>query len=119
LGVPYALVLAVLAGLFEIIPVFGPTLSAIPAVAVALVDGGLALGLGVVVIYVIIQQFENHLIYPLVVTKVVGVPPILVIIALIVGWQLAGFLGILLSIPFAAAAQELLGDIQKRRLREV
>lgn len=115
LGVQYALVLAVLAGLFEIIPVFGPTLSAIPAVAVALVDGGIGLGIGVVVLYVIIQQFENHLIYPLVVTKVVGVPPILIIIALIVGAQLAGFLGIVLSVPVAAAVQELVKDIERRK----
>lgn len=115
LGVPYALVLAVLAGLFEIIPVFGPILSAVPAVIVAFGTGGLSLALLVVALYVIIQQFENHLIYPLVVTKVVGVPPLLVILALIIGAQLAGFLGIILSVPFAAAIQEVIRDLEKRR----
>lgn len=115
LGVKYALVLAVLAALFELIPVFGPILSAIPAVIIAFVDGGLTLGILVIALYVIIQQFENHLIYPLVVTKVVGVPPLLVIIALIVGAQLAGFLGIILSVPIVAVIQELIHDMQTRR----
>ncbi len=115
LGVKYALLLAVLAAIFEIIPVFGPILAAIPAVGVALVDGGLTLGLLVAGLFLIIQQFENHLIYPLVVTKVVGVPPLLVILALIVGAQLAGFLGVILSVPIAAAIQEFVGDLERAR----
>jgi predicted PurR-regulated permease PerM len=116
IGVEHALVLAVLAGLFEIIPVFGPTLSAIPAVAIGFSGGGVGIGLFVVALYVIIQQFENHLIYPLVVTKVVGVPPLLVILALIIGAQVAGFLGILLAVPIAAAVQECVADLDQRRL---
>ncbi len=115
LGVKYALLLAVLAAIFEIIPVFGPILAAIPAVGVALVDGGVTLGLLAAGLFVIIQQFENHLIYPLVVTKVVGVPPLLVILALIVGAQLAGFLGVILSVPVAAAIQEFVKDLEKQR----
>jgi len=115
LGVEHALVLAVIAAAFEIIPVFGPTLSAVPAVMIAFVDGGGTLGLLTIALYVIAQQFENHLIYPLVVTRVVGVPPLLVIIALLVGAQLAGFLGILLSVPAVAVIQELVSDLQRRR----
>jgi predicted PurR-regulated permease PerM len=115
LGVPYALALGVLAGVFELIPVFGPILSAIPAVALAFSGGGLPLAIIVVGFYIIIQQFENHLIYPLVVTKVVGVPPVLVILALLVGAKLAGILGILLSVPVAAALQELFNDFGKSK----
>lgn len=115
LGVKHALVLAVVAAAFELIPVFGPTLAAAPAVMVAFVDGGVTLGLLVIGAYVIIQQFENHLIYPLVVTKVVGVPPLLVILALIVGGKLAGFLGIVLSAPVAAILQEVFNDIEVSR----
>ena len=115
LGVKYALLLAVLAALFELIPLFGPILSAIPAVLIALTSGGLTLALFVVGLYLIIQQFENHLIYPLVVTKVVGVPPLLVILALIIGAQLAGFLGVILAVPAATVVQELVKDIQKNR----
>jgi len=114
-GVPYALLLAILAAMFELIPIFGPILAAIPAVIIAFITGGAQLGIMVIVIYIIIQQFENHLIYPLVVKKVVGVPPLLVILALIIGAQLAGFLGIILSVPVAAAIQELVSDIERER----
>lgn len=113
LGVEYALFLAVLAALFELIPVFGSILAAIPAVAVAFAGGGTGLALVVAGLYVIINQFQANLIYPLVVQKVVGVPPLLVILALIVGAQLAGFLGIILSVPAAAVLQELVSDVQR------
>lgn len=116
LGVPHALLLAVIAACFELIPVFGPILAAVPAVAIAFVEGGPTLGFLAIGLYVIAQQFENHLIYPLVVTRVVGVPPLLVILALIIGAQLAGFLGILLAVPVAAIIQELAGDIRDRRI---
>lgn len=115
LGIPYALVLAVIAGTMELIPVFGPILAAIPAVAIAFVNGGPAIALIVVALFLIIQQFENHLIYPLVVTKVVGVPPILVILALLIGAKLAGILGILLAVPIVAAVQEVFNDMEKAR----
>ena len=118
LGVKHALVLAVIAGCFEIIPVFGPILSAVPAVVIAFVSGGVTLGIFTVALYVIAQQFENHLIYPLVVTRVVGVPPLLVILALIIGAQLAGFLGIILSVPIAATLQELAHDIESGKLAQ-
>lgn len=119
LGVPHALLLAVLAALFELIPVFGQILAAIPAVLLAFGGGGVTLSLLVVGLYVIVQQFENHLIYPLVVKKVVGVPPLLVILALIVGAEIAGFLGILLSVPIAAVIQEFVVDVQKTKEREL
>jgi len=114
-GVPYALLLAILAAIFELIPIFGPILAAIPATIIAFASGGVSLGVFVIGLYLIIQQFENHLIYPLVVKKVVGVPPLLVIIAIIIGAKLAGFLGIILSVPVAAAVQELVADIQKNK----
>ncbi|MDO8514620.1 MAG: AI-2E family transporter [bacterium] len=116
IGVKHALLLAVIAALFEIIPVFGPILAAVPAVMIGFVDGGFAIGGLVIALYVIFQQFENHLIYPLVVTRVVGVPPLLVILALIMGAELAGFLGIILSVPVAATIQELARDIESGRL---
>lgn len=114
IGVKHALLLAVLAALFELIPVFGPVLSSIPAIASGFSDGGLTTALIVGGLYVVIQQFENHLIYPLVVNKVVGVPPLLVILALIAGGTLFGFLGVLLAVPIAAALMEFTTDIQRR-----
>ena len=116
LGVRYAFLLAFLAAVFEIIPLFGPVLSAIPAVLISFTDGGLTLALIVVGLYVVIQQFENQLIYPLVVRKVVGLPAILVIIAIIIGAQLGGFLGLILSVPIAAVAKEYVDDVQKKKM---
>jgi predicted PurR-regulated permease PerM len=119
LQIPFALVLAFIAAMAELIPVFGPIIAGVTAVAVAagteptstvlLVGGG----------FVVLHELEANLIYPLVVKKVVGVPPLLVILALIAGGQLAGFLGILLSVPLAAAVQEFVSDIQKKKEREL
>lgn len=116
LGIPNAFLLAILAALFEIIPVFGPILSSIPGILVAFSLGGLTKGLLVAGFYIIVQQFENHLIYPLVVRKIIGVSPILVILAMIIGAKLAGFLGILLSVPLATALVEYLDDFQKNKI---
>src|SRR3989339_60405 len=112
-GVKYAFLLAVLAAVLELIPLFGPIIAAIPAILIAVTDGGTTQGLIIAGFYIIIQQFENHLIYPLVVKKVVGVPPLLVILALIIGAKLAGFLGIILSVPLAAALMEFISDVEK------
>jgi predicted PurR-regulated permease PerM len=115
LGVEYALLLAIFAGLMELIPVFGSFVAAVPGIIVALVSGDLTLAVMVAGLYLVVNQFQAHLIYPLVVKKIVGVAPILVIIALIAGGQLAGFLGVLLSVPIAAVIQEFVNDVQKRR----
>jgi len=114
LRVPYALTFALLAAVFELIPIFGPVLASIPPIAIAFLQSP-SLALAVVALYVIIQQFENHLIYPLVVRKTVGVPPIITILALLAGAQLGGFFGILLSIPIVAVLYEFLGDIEKEK----
>jgi len=114
LGVRHAFLFAILAAVFELIPLFGPILASIPAIAIGFIDGGLTLALIIAGIYIIIQQFENHLIYPLVVNKVVGVPVLLVILALIVGAQLAGFLGLILAVPLATVLMEFTNDIRKR-----
>jgi predicted PurR-regulated permease PerM len=117
LGVPYALLLAVLAGVFELIPVFGQFLAAIPAIAIGFGAGGPTEGLLVLGLYVLVQQFEAHLIYPVVVKKVVGVPPLMVILALLVGFKLFGFLGVLLSVPIAGAIQEFFSDVDREKTR--
>ncbi|MEY2664820.1 MAG: hypothetical protein RIT04_628 [Candidatus Parcubacteria bacterium] len=115
----HALLLASIAAICELIPIFGPIIAAIPAVIIGYVEGGpehgLTKALTVIVIYVIIHQFENHLLYPLVVKKIVGVSPILVILALVVGVKLAGFLGAVLSVPIAAAIMEYVSDIEREK----
>ncbi len=114
LGIKFAFTLAVLAAAAELVPIFGPILAAIPAVIFGFVQGP-TVGFMTLGLYIIIGQFENHLLYPLVVKKIVGVPALLVILSLIVGGTLAGFLGILLSVPIAAALMEFLDDIGKKK----
>jgi len=118
LKVPYALTFALLAAVFELIPIFGPIMASIPPIAIAFLMSP-SLGLSVLILYVIIQQFENHLIYPLVVRKTVGVPPIITILALVVGAKLGGFFGILLSIPIIAVLMEYLNDVEKQKKKKI
>ncbi len=116
-GLPYALLLAVFTALAEIIPIFGSLIAGAAAAVVGYSAGGIALSAIVVGLYVVVNQFETNLIYPLIVKKVVGVPPLLVILALIAGGTLAGFLGVLLSVPVAAVALEFISDFDKRKRR--
>jgi len=118
LGVPYAFLLAVFSAVAELVPVFGSFIAAAPALALAFSSGGVPTLVLVAGGYLIINLLQSNLMYPLVVKKVVGVPPLLVILALIAGAQLAGFLGVLLSVPIAAAIQELVNDVIKGKERE-
>jgi predicted PurR-regulated permease PerM len=115
LGVPYALLLALCAGLFELVPLFGSILSAVPAVALAFLSGGTGVALAVIVLYLVVNQVQSNIIYPLVVQKTLGVSPVVVILAILAGGQIAGFLGILVAVPLVAALQEYVQDIQKGR----
>lgn len=112
-GIPYALLLAIFTAMLMLIPIFGSILSAIPPIILAYSTGGFSLALIIAAFYAVINQFEAHIVHPLVVNKVVGIPPLLVILALIIGGELAGFLGILLAIPFAAALREFINDYDK------
>jgi predicted PurR-regulated permease PerM len=114
-GIKHPLLLAALSAVFELIPVVGMTISAIPAFFLAFLDGGIGLGLIVIGIYIFIQQIEAHIIYPIVVKKIIGVPPLLVIIALVAGAELAGFVGAILAVPLSVALMELLDDVDKRK----
>ncbi len=119
IGIPHALLLAVLAGILELIPLFGATIAAIPAVFVAYTFGGMTTALIVAGLYLVIQQLENHLIYPMVVKKVLGVPPMVSILAIVIGAQLAGFLGVLISVPVAAVIMEFLADLEERKMAKL
>lgn len=112
LGIPYALPLALIAGILEIIPIVGPIISAIPAVLVGLTITPL-LGLGVAALFFIIQQLENNLIVPMVMSKVVGLQPPIIIIALLVGAKLAGIGGAFLAVPIIVVAKIIFKEILK------
>lgn len=110
LGVPYALPLAILAGIMEIIPVIGPIISAIPAVMIAYLVNPVTAGL-VALLYFIIQQLENHLIVPQVMKKAVGLNPLAVIIAVAIGGRLLGISGALLAVPITVVVQIITEDL--------
>lgn len=114
LGIKYALMLAILAAILELLPMFGPVIAAIPAIGIAFLQSP-SLALVVAALYILIQQFESHLIYPLVVRKIVGVPSIVVIIAMIIGGELGGLWGILLAVPISAILIEFLSDIAAKK----
>ena len=107
LHVEYALPLAVLAGLMEVVPNIGPVISAIPAVSVGLLISPVT-GLAVVVLFVIIHQLENTLIVPQVMAKEVGVDPLLTILSLDIGFQIGGIAGAVLALPVLLVIQILI-----------
>jgi predicted PurR-regulated permease PerM len=117
LRIPDALLIAFFTAIAEIIPIFGSFIAGFPAVIIAYTGGGVVPALFVAGLFIIVNQFEGTLIHPLVVKKVVGVPPLLVLIAIIAGGDLAGFLGVLLAVPLAAILREALGDFEKRKQR--
>jgi len=113
LGVKYALTLALIAALLEIVPYIGPILAAVPAVILAFFQSPF-LALLVILLYIVIQQLENYIIYPQVMKKTVGLNPIIIIVAMLIGAKLAGVLGIILAVPVTAAIAEFLKDFQKK-----
>ena len=117
-GIPHALILALLAAMLEIIPVFGPIISSVPAILVAFTDRGAGIGILVVCLYLVIYQLESQVFYPLVVKKIVGVSPIVVILALVIGAKLGGVLGALIAVPLSAVLMEYIHDIEKYKNAE-
>lgn len=110
LGIPYALPLAVIAGILEVVPVIGPIISAIPSILIALTFSPI-LSLGVAAMYFIIQQLENHLIVPQVMKRAVGLNPLVVILAIAIGSRLLGFAGALLAVPISVVLQIIVAEI--------
>lgn len=110
LGVPYFFVLALIAGLGEMIPIVGPLLAAIPAVAVAFTVSP-TVALAVAVFFILQQQFENHVLVPKVMERQVGVRAVGVIIALLIGGSLLGIVGAILAVPTAAILQVLFHEL--------
>lgn len=113
LKVEFALPLAIIAGVLEIVPMVGPIISAIPAVFVALVVSPF-LALSVVALYFIVQQVENNAIVPLVMRKSTGLSPVVTIFALMVGGRFAGIVGAILAIPLVLVLQVVIGAFLKK-----
>lgn len=107
LRVNYALPLSVIAGVLEIVPMIGPVISAVPAAVVGFATSPI-LGLGVVALFILIQQIENTFVVPKVMQKAVDLDPILTLLAILVGGKLFGILGALLAVPVTLVAFTIL-----------
>ena len=115
LGVPYAEVLALWVAFADLIPMVGATLGAIPTVGVAFLHSTPA-GIVALVFYVVYQQFENHVLQVTIMSRTVDVNPLTVLISVLAGVELFGFLGALLAIPFAGVVQVIVRNVYDERL---
>lgn len=109
LGVPYALVLALWGGLTEVIPFIGPWLGLVPAFLVALTISPVK-AIIVLVVFVLIQQLEAQFLAPKIMGKAVGLSPVIIILALLIGAQLMGILGVIFAIPAAAVVSVIIQE---------
>jgi predicted PurR-regulated permease PerM len=114
LGMPYALPLAVLAGLLEIVPNLGPIISAIPALIIGLSRSPF-LFFANLSLYFIVQQLENNLIVPFVMRKAVNLNPLITLLSLLIGGNIAGVLGVLLAVPITLIIEIILIELTNKR----
>jgi predicted PurR-regulated permease PerM len=120
LGVKYWLVLGLLAGLTEFIPLIGPVIAAIPSTFFAFTDFATApyKPFLVIIIFILIQQIENQILVPKIMNKATGLNPIVVIISLLVGGKVAGLAGVILAVPFVTIVGIFLEDFFEQRKQE-
>lgn len=109
LDVKYALVLSLFAGLLEIVPYLGPILSAVPAVIIGFLVSP-TMGLFVIILYIIVQQVENYLLVPRIIGRSIGANPLIVLVALLIGYNVAGLIGVLISAPIVAVITVIAED---------
>jgi predicted PurR-regulated permease PerM len=114
--VRYILLLAIVAGITELIPIIGPIIGAIPGVLVGFIaaDNGLQTGLAVLVVYIVVQQLENNLLVPRIIGESVGVHPAILTVVLIAMGQVFGLLGVVLAAPLTAIARDLFVYVYRR-----
>jgi len=115
LGVQYAFLIGLITGIAELIP-FGIIFAAVPAILLSIIDGGAFLGIKVLIFYVVMQQIENYVLSPIIARRVVGIPPLVVLLAFLMGITLAGFWGALIAMPVAVFILEYMSDVEKQKL---
>ena len=111
IGLPFWLLIGMVAGFFNMIPLVGPYIGGIPALVIALTTKEPLTALWVILIMVTVQQIDNHFISPLVMQRVVKLHPVLVMLALLLGGTLGGFFGLLVAVPTAAILKILMGHL--------
>jgi predicted PurR-regulated permease PerM len=113
LGVPYAAALAVLMGVFDLVPLVGATIGALAAIGVAFATQGVTAGIVMIVVNVVYQQIENHILQPLVYRRTVQLSAFLVLVAVLLGGELMGVLGALVAIPVAGSIQLIVRELRQ------
>lgn len=116
LGVRYSLLLGIVAGIFELVPYVGPIFSGSVAVLVGLTTS-LTTALYVLVLFIIIQQLENHILVPAVTNLTTDLEPVVILISILIGAQVFGFIGLILAVPAAVLLQEFLNDWSQAKAR--
>lgn len=114
-GVKYALILALLAAVCELVP-FGIYLAAVPALSFSYLDGGITLMLTVLIIYSVIHMLEIYMFQPLILRRVIGISPLVVILSVLIGAKLLGFWGVVIAIPVAVSLLEFFDDVEKKKI---
>ena len=111
IGLKFWFLVGMIAGFFNIVPLIGPWVGGIPGVLIALTTGSPLQALGVVIVMVVVQQVDNHFITPQVMHRAVQLHPAAVILALLAGGSLGGFLGLLFAVPVAAVLKIIGGHV--------
>lgn len=109
LGVKYAVIIGILAAIFEIVPIVGPIFAGGIAIIIGFSQSATT-GVYVLLLFLVIQQLENHLLVPIMMKKAIDVHPVVILIALLAGAELAGFVGLLLAVPAVVVASEVVED---------
>gem|GEM_PF-362262 len=123
-GEPYAILIGVGAGILDLIPYIGPVIAAIPAVIIAFVSGGAPLFVKVIAVFVLANQAEGHIIAPNIVSRTIQLSPSAVVIAILIGGELYGVLGMFIAVPVAGIIRVLLlhvipGSVSRDEARPV
>ena len=116
IDLPFWLLIGILAGFLNLIPFLGPIVGGALAVLVALLDGNPGQALLAVIIFVGIQQVDNHVVTPMIQRTRVNLSPLVIVLALVIGGSLAGLLGVLVAVPLTAAIRILVGHLWRTRL---
>jgi predicted PurR-regulated permease PerM len=114
LNVKFALLLSLLIMVLELVPMVGPVVAMVPAVFLAFLQTP-ALGFWVLVLYIVIQQLENHILVPIILGRTLNLNPVVILIALLVGEKLAGIPGMILAVPISTIIVEMLDDVARSK----
>lgn len=114
IGVPYPIAIGIVAGVLELIPMIGPTIAGAVGILVALASS-VSLAFYTFIFFVFIQQIDGNIFYPYIMGRTARVHPLIVILSILIGWGVAGLMGVILAVPSAVMAQEIVSYISENK----